>query len=210
MVTHHTRTPFDDTGTPVVIDVDSILWDFMRPIAGWTGIPYERLVARWDSIRDEVDHAHIPQLFMRAFSLRAMRDQGPLPGAVESVERLAGKGRRIILMTDRPTETAEDLIIWLADNGVPWHELRCGSGCKVEVATERGLRVIVDDKPATLERAHGAGMHALTLTYPYNREVVERLGLRAAESWKGLAPQIDEVLATMDDAQPSARALPHE
>lgn len=206
MVTHHIRTPADATGLPVIVDIDSTLWDFMRPIASWTKIPYERLVAQWDSIRQEVGDEESLRLFARAFALRTMRDQGPLPDAVESMERLAAKGRRIVLMTDRPTQYAEDLIIWLGDTGIPWDELRCGSGCKIEVATERGLRVIVDDKPATLERAYEAGMDALTLLYPYNAHVVRQLGLRAASDWRTLAPQLDEVLHALEEAPSSAPA----
>lgn len=198
MVTEIVRTPARPIGAaPLVLDVDSTLWDLMRAIETLTGLPYEDLISDWNAILKYVSVEEARDLFRRSFDLEVMRTEGPLPGVQEAVSRLRDAGHRIVLMTDRPHDTAESLVIWLDQHDIHWDELRCGPGCKITAAGERGIRVIVDDKPSTLEFAHQSGMSALTIDVPYNAEVVRRLGLRSAPDWDGLTPHLEEVLAAV-------------
>lgn len=187
----------------MAFDFDSTMWDMMTALAleveRETGMPaaeaYAIVNSHWDAI-DKVAGDKRNLLIRRSCSIEAMRPMGLYPGVVEATHELERLGYRIVVMTHRPPETITDVALMLSENEAVVHEIQCGEFDKIAACQAAGIDVLVDDKPATIEAAHAAGMIALSLSHPFNSEVIGRLGIVGASGWQ---PElIGQVIAALE------------
>lgn len=169
------------------LDFDSTIW----PILPAMGYAYEQCPT-WEHL--PVLCGGVPQMlagFDAVMTYEAMSRTPLLPGAATEIRRLAGQGVQFDVMTQRPDRFADDVARILHDNRIPFGTLDCSNDInKIALCLARGIRILIDDHPGTIQAAHDAGLTVMTLRYPYNADVVRRLRIASADSWAGLAPKV--------------------
>lgn len=176
----------------IVCDLDSTLWPFndaLREVGGNAASANEWL--GWDELTELCGDERLAiEAFERAQGYDSMRRFGLFPGVSETFAALADRGVRVIVVTDRSRQLADDAARFLVQAGLrsPLHALSPAG--RISFCLEQGIRVIVDDRPGTLEAAHEAGLTAIALRYPYNGTVVDRLGVPNATAWPELSAVI--------------------
>ena len=179
----------------IALDVDATVFRFhaaMALLPGCAHISADR-DTYWGSIAASLPggEGELIDLFKTAFTYRHMRRAGLFEGAREEIAKLAADGVRVHVMTRRLPGYAADTQRFLVDEGLVFDEFTCQDPFdKIALCQRLGIDVIVDDHPETIEAAHAAGMRALTLLYPFNRETVQRLGIEHASHWRDLGPMV--------------------
>jgi hypothetical protein len=197
------NAPRGDDRATVAWDVDSTLWDFLAGFYSTAQFrhaehfphpqPVEDL---WDHVAARIGEAGAQALLPEVYSAAVMGRHGALPGAVEATLAARVAGARVVIMTARPPEAADETALFLDQAGVAWDELRCGFDCKVTACVAEGFGVIVDDHSGTLEKAAVANLEALTISWPWTAEVCTRYPqIIHAPDWAKLTP---EVLAAIE------------
>lgn len=143
------------------------------------------IVAHWDGVTIHAGE-RTPLVFAAALTGAQMRRIGLYPGAAEATHELRGLGYRVMVMTDRDPDTAEDIAAACLDLGIAADELRIGRGEKIGPCLELGVRLLVDDKPTTISAARAAGLAVATLGHPYNLETCAEHDLTPARDWSEL------------------------
>ena len=172
----------------IAIDIDSTLhhyWDDFAAAAErryGVSLPYEQQHT-WEiaGLEPEQLKVCIQETHAEDCVLRAE----PYPGAVETVRRWREAGHFIHITSHRATTAHDATTAWLTKIALPFDELYC-SYDKISRCREIGVDVLVDDSPVNLQRAIDAGMLGATLLHPWNRELVAREDVVAAEDWPGL------------------------
>jgi hypothetical protein len=82
---------------------------------------------------------------------------------------------------------------WLDDIGLRHDALYCGAD-KVAHCRSAGVGLLIDDSPATLRRALGAGIRAATLRHPWNRDVWDAPDVVCADDWAALGRALEPLL----------------
>jgi deoxypyrimidine-specific 5' nucleotidase type C protein (NT5C) len=154
-----------------VIDIDNTLWQFcdafyaelrklnpqFPPIDQWTHFDI------WDPYCSKEE-------FMAAInSIHVDQDNDcyrPYPDARDFLLSLRNHGFRIIIASHRMAETRQPTERWLARHALPYDELHLSFD--KTVLFDRAA-VVVDDAPATLERAVARGVKSAGLLFPWNR-----------------------------------------
>jgi hypothetical protein len=111
--------------------------------------------------------------------------------AVEAARREVDRTFRNV--TRRHDEADPATAAWLEAIGLPYDELHC-SYDKLARAQEIGIDVLVDDAPATLERAREHGIAGATIRHPWNAELCEREGYVCGADWPELAAAVEPLL----------------
>jgi hypothetical protein len=121
----------------------------------------------------------------------------PFPGAVEAIRRWAAAGAAIHVVSDRKSETFDVTRAWLAHIGLPAHTLFLAPRVdKLAYAREHQIDLVIDDKPSLIASLAAANVPVATVSYGYNRAVIE-LALKqgalviAAPTWPRLAVAIE-------------------
>lgn len=192
----------------VAVDLDSTLWPLlqaMQKLPGGERVRIEDCPA-WDLLPKLCGGVpKMLELFRQAMTYESMAATPLLPGAGEAMRALADQGVSIHIMTTRPADRYADTERFLREQEIPFATLTVQDPFdKIALCDELGVRVIVDDQPDLLEKAHAAGMDALTLRYRYNQGVIQALGLGHADHWDDLLPQ---VMAALDRSSAPAAAL---
>lgn len=183
----------------LVIDIDSTVLPLLRVMSRLPG--GERVNYRdcesWDYLPQLC--GGVPQmldLFDRAFRFENMVAEPPFAGCAQYLRAKAREGAQIQVMTDSPQWRQEDVARYLEHFGVPFDGIDCLPQIdKVALMLERGLDVLVDDKPDTVRAAHRAGIRVFTLHHRYVAGTVKELGLPRCETWKQIGAQIDQLFA---------------
>lgn len=186
----------------IIVDADSTLirtLDAMDSLAahGVVGLPgngtvtYD-VVETWDDLVPRCGGLDaMLELFDRAFTYESMLAAGLFDGAREGLEAFQAAGLRSHVWSDRPARFEDDTARFLRDQGVPFDTIDVRQPFdKVALAAERGIRVIVDDKPSTIIKAREAGMTVFALRFRYNAEAIEQAGAIGADSW----PELTELV----------------
>lgn len=186
----------------VAWDVDATLWDFVRGFYDAARAAHPHLPERppegedlWRYVVSDVGLDAARLLLPDLYRPEVMARYGALPGAAAATHAVREAGGRVVIMTFRPPEAATGTARFLDDAGIHWDELRCGYDCKITACVEMGVRVIVDDRPETLDLAVSRGLHALTLRWPHNRHAC-RHPVVHADDYAGLLPAILAALAS--------------
>lgn len=181
----------------VAWDVDATMWDFHRAFYDAARREHADLPERpppgavtWAWVRDRIGLDAATAVLPTVHGFEWMGRYGPLPGAVEATHAVRAAGARIVVMTHRPPEAAQDTERFLDGAGFHWDELRVGTDCKVTACGALGAGVIIDDMPSTLERAVAHGLEALTIVWPHNAALCAEGSVRHAADYAGLLPQI--------------------
>jgi hypothetical protein len=176
-------------GSRFVCDFDGIAWPF---VTGVSRSPHARGLSletcwEWETPIQVVGRARWPEVLAEALTYETMRGVGLYLDFAPAMESLRAQDVEPILMTDRPTEAIRDVRRILDDYGLSWLSVQKATPeQKISFCLEQGLRVIVDDHPETIEAAQSAGLRALSLRFPYNRDMIERLGVVNAPDWSTL------------------------
>lgn len=130
---------------------------------------------------------------------------GLQPGAAAGVSRLRAHGVAVHVCTRRPADLADGAAAALADHGLTWDSFHGSSDVeKVAWCQQRGIGVMLDDKPSTIERAAAAGMTVLSLHWTYNAHLQGAAGVTLVDGWDTLASR---TLAAVQLACRRARGL---
>ena len=180
----------------IAVDIDSTLhhyWDALAAAAHrrfGVELPYEDQQT-WSvtQLRPEQLACCVQETHTEAVVLAAK----PYPGAVEAVRRWHEAGHFIHITSHRAPESHAVTARWLAQIGLPYHELRCDY-LKVDHCVAIGIDLLVDDSPVNLADAADAGIRAATLSHPWNRDVCEEEDVTCATDWPGLEAALAPVL----------------
>ncbi|WP_217924634.1 hypothetical protein [Miltoncostaea oceani] len=186
----------------IALDFDSTLWDLSRATAREAAAELGRdedellaiISAEWGGIDSLGTPEQVMRWFRRCFVIEGMRPHGLLAGVELALAELEAAGYHIVVMTARPDDVIDHVCEFLAEFRAPVHEVRCGFYDKIAECVKEGIDVLVDDKPETIEQAHAGGIRVLTLRWPYNAEVIDRLGIEHTETW---TPDFTERLKTL-------------
>lgn len=95
------------------------------------------------------------------------------PDDLEDLRQLHD-GRGVVFMTRRQgVYPWHQTVDWLERHGIYeplLYVIRSGEE-KHDLCHDMGVPVLIDDNPKTMEAARDAGMHVVTITYPYNESV---------------------------------------
>lgn len=187
----------DGRPSPVVaVDFDATvfpLFDALRALPHVPPMPLEE-ITYWDYLLDQLGGV---EGLVSSLNMVARFDHAsqfaPFEGATRGLAHLVEHHNvRLVVMTDRPPETAPDTLAYLEHHGVPTAGVLCGKlPDKVTPCGKLGADVLIDDRPSTIEAAHAAGMSIHTLAWPYNERERAALGIPGARDW-------DELTATLD------------
>jgi phosphoglycolate phosphatase-like HAD superfamily hydrolase len=183
------------------LDIDSTVFDFHRAVALLPDAGTQHIRAQDDLfygwLADELGgQDNLAAMFKQIFTYDHMRQVGLLPGAAKHINALHDDGAHAYVMTRRDNVFAADTLRFLTDEGLRFDGFACENPFdKVARCQQLGIDVIVDDHPDTIREAHHAGLHVLTLRYPFNAAVVDELGIAHADTWDELAPMLADALA---------------
>jgi uncharacterized protein len=180
----------------IAIDIDSTLhhyWDQLAAVVHrrhGVELPYEQQTT-WHiaSLPEELIREAVLETHSEAMVLAAV----PYPGAAETVRRWHEAGHFIHLTSHRAPEACAATAQWLDRAGIPYDDLHC-SYDKVARCVELGIDVLIDDAPATLERAREHGIAGATIRHPWNAELCERAGYVCGADWPELAAALEPLL----------------
>ncbi len=196
------------TGGPTTfaIDIDSTLYDLMRPARDGFLNLYEESGNReylkgaylsWDEWRSPadacgldawlrvIDYCHSPEIIAR---------QRPFEGAAETLNALQMAGYDLMYISDRNIQAAAATENWLWDNGFPnSNKLHCTRD-KHELMSH--CQYLIDDRPKTLvefvscpdweENSPTRARKGLGLMYQYNRALTDIPDIFLSPTWNGL------------------------
>jgi hypothetical protein len=180
----------------IAIDIDSTLhhyWPLLSAAAKrrfGIELPYDRQFT-WaiSSLREEqlrvcVQDTHTDEAILAA---------EPYPHAVDVVNRWHDGGHFIHVTSHRAGGSAPATKAWLDRIGLRYDELYC-SYDKVAHAREIGIDVLIDDSPVNIVRALDAGIHAATISHPWNEDVCDEEDVICAPDWPELARRLEPLL----------------
>jgi hypothetical protein len=179
-----------------VCDFDGIAYPFVSGVA--THPSAERLALEncwtWET-PIEIAGPAWPEALAHGLSYETMRAVGLFPDFKPAMERLRAVGVVPLLRTHRPPDALAAVQRLLAEEGLGWLDVAAATPQeKIDLCLAEGISVLVDDHPQTLAAAHAAGLRAMALRFPYNSEMIERLGVEEAPDWDVLAGLILAVL----------------
>jgi len=143
--------------------------------------------AQFDELIEE--HYHSPEQILANI---------PYDGAAETLQRWAGRGHEIHIVSDRADATASATSEWLIKNNIPFDFAVFGRKIdKFAYAVKYGLTLIIDDKPSLLEQLVLDGrMVAATIEQRSNSATRRQYGqIISARTWPALARKIEAAVA---------------
>jgi hypothetical protein len=175
----------------VIVDVDSILWDFHNhfwelSIKENMNIPKPKYWSKWDfwegyltekSFYDIVDIVHTNQINYKPFVY-----------AGKVLELLHKKGYYIIIASHRRSNQFRTLQKWLEINDLYYDELHI-SYDKTKLFNE-DVKLIIDDCPSTILHSINIGKKCLSICYPWNKILKKELGTNMKDNLKEIYDSI--------------------
>ena len=185
-------TAQSSTQRGLACDLDSTLWPFNDALreAGGGAVSVDEWLG-WSQLVELCGGERMAtEAFERAQGYDSMRRFGLFTGVRETFAALEEGGVRVVVVTNRSRRLADDAARFLTQAGLRCSVCALSPSERISFCLEQGIRVIVDDRPQTLESAHDAGLTAIALRYPYNGSVVDRLRLPHATEWSELSTVI--------------------
>lgn len=160
----------------VIVDVDSILWDFQKEFNARVRAKYPEKIfpdraPRWASMEDLFPGAEFKNL-LQIFDGMAMDQEQhePFAGAKELLATLRDKGYRVHIASNRTPQAREALVAWLDKNDL-YYDAVFAAEDKSVLFDDPSIDILIDDKPSTQEDGVQRGFLVLTLEYLYNQTV---------------------------------------
>jgi phosphoglycolate phosphatase-like HAD superfamily hydrolase len=187
----------------VAIDFDDTWWQTVlvwRTITGNPIFAYENYLT-WNHPEQWVGSRQaFYELEEKAQTYEAMLDFEPMPGAVETLLELRAHGIDQTFLTARKPHELEAIDRISALHGYQSDRtVSRSSKEKVAYCLEHGIRLMLEDNPSTIEAAHEAGITVVSLRYPYNAEIIDRLGIAHGNSWAELRPILWRLFGIVTD-----------
>jgi uncharacterized HAD superfamily protein len=158
-------------GMRIALDLDGVLADTIRVwLRIWNEERFPKLtyesIDTWDFWRKlGIPESEFAGVFARAW--RMWEEIPPLEeGLAEKVRRLSELGR-VDVVTGRPVEERERVVLWLGKHGIDYERLVVGATDKIRL----GYNVYIDDSPIVATQGASSGRLVLLRDQPWNREV---------------------------------------
>lgn len=150
-------------------------------------------IDEWDFWKRHVDAATFARLVREHFHAdAAIAGNAPYPDAAAVLQRWHKIGAEIHILSDRHSEALPATRAWLKAHQIPSHTVATARGPeKVAYALERGLRIMIDDKPGTIVAAREAGLVTAALHTRYNRHVLDHPATVGGSSWAVIARRLE-------------------
>jgi hypothetical protein len=171
-------------------DFDSTVWpimDVMKHLTGDHRFDAETMSSWYHPVEYAGGDEAFADLTAKSCRLEVMKRFAPFPGAIPALNRFQDRQVELTLLTARPDGTLDAVIDTLALHGHKPHQaVLCSGHDKVQYCLDRGIGILADDAPHTIELACQAGLPIATLLWGYNKDVVKRYHVPHATSWAGL------------------------
>ncbi len=162
----------------IALDLDGVLADTIRVwLRIWNEERFPKLtyesIDTWDFWRKHgIPESEFAGVFARAW--RMWEEIPPLEeGLAEKVRRLSELGK-VYVVTGRPADERERVILWLRKHGIGYERLVVGVTDKVSL----GYEVYIDDSPVVAVQGSRSGRLVLLRDQPWNREVGSNFYIR--------------------------------
>lgn len=172
-----------------MVDVDGILFPWTRAFSTALGgeVFEEDDCPAWAVYPVPVSAEERERAMAFAHSREAILGFGLYPGAREGLERLRGAGMEIHIVTRRGPASIVSTEVALRELGLVFEGYAAAPDLdKTAWCLGNGVRLMVDDKPSTIEEGLAAGLSVFTLGWSYNAHLADQGLLRAAD-WSELA-----------------------
>jgi phosphoglycolate phosphatase-like HAD superfamily hydrolase len=119
-----------------------------------------------------------------------MKRAGVFEYGPQMLEEMRRQGITVHIVTHRSPESLDETEAWLDSMGVEYDDIICNHSHevdKIQYCTDRGIPVILDDKPKTIIDAEAAGVEAVSLAWPYSAKALEEAGGDQAQCWREMA-----------------------
>lgn len=200
----------------IYVDFDDVLCETARHLAGLARDMFGRQVA-YESIAVfdlrqafALSAAEIDELMERAHRTEFLAGIAPVPGGVEAVSALAGRGHDLVVVTGRPATSHDGSSAWLRKHGLGslalLHVDKYGrAATEVTACTPATLDaaefaqvsfdVAVEDSPAALDLLAPRGDCAVIVyDRPWNRGYRHAANMRRAASWREIVEMIERLV----------------
>jgi hypothetical protein len=178
----------------VALDLDSTLVPFVDGVRTVTGIADIRAenLHTYDCIGRLCGSPEVTAAaFAEVWTFENQCRMGLLPGAQDALKAFQCAGIAVHVMTARPVSVAQATRRFLSSVGLNATSFVCDLDVdKVQRCLDLGVEVLVDDHPDTIERGVKAGLRLLSLSWPYNTEVISRYRVPTAPDWTQLLPLV--------------------
>jgi uncharacterized HAD superfamily protein len=181
----------------VAIDVDSTLHDYWQQFSAaamalhGVDLPYAAQQAwRVDALTPQ----QLSEVVAQTHEDERIAEAVAYDGAAEAIQAWKAAGHEILITTHRRPEAHDATAQWLAEQGIPFDQLRCGWE-KVEHCRAVGVGLLIDDSPDNLIRALAVDIAVATIRHPWNADVIaECPEVVHGEDWADLAYTLGETV----------------
>ena len=182
----------------VLVDIDSTLYDankvwckIFAEVVGIKMTPADVII--WDYrsrlVSREVFHALIRD---HLHSREGILARTPYQGAPQALQAWHRRGVKITIASDRAPDLEGVTRDWLERWHIPFDVLLTDAAIdKVDYAKSHGVTLVIDDKPATIEAAHTAGLAVATMLHAYNEPLVRATGVIGSRSWRVIRARVE-------------------
>lgn len=180
----------------VAVDFDSTIYDLTACLARLSGDTRHLNPTDWDHCRTVCGSDEAFEILLaEAIKLDAMLDHIPFIGSIEELRFLQQKGFEVAIISDRPEHNQYDVGAYLKYYGLEVERIFLMRGAeKVSWCLKNGARLLVDDRPSTLEESVNRGLPVASLRHGYNADVIEMYGIPHGYTWAGLSKEINTIL----------------
>ncbi len=196
----------------IYVDFDDVLCETARHLAGLARDMFGRQIVYEDiSVFDlqqafSLSAAEIDKLMEHAHRAEFLAGIAPVPGGVEAVRSMAGRGHDLMVVTGRPAASHGGSSAWLRKHGLGGLALmhvdkygRASSevpdGAPETLGVQEFARVsfdvAIDDAPAALDLlATRSDCAVIVYDRPWNRDYRHAGNMRRAVSWREITEMI--------------------
>lgn len=163
----------------VIVDIDETLWNLTEP--WWEELkkvhpdcPKPGSSSNWEF---QEGYMTKEQCMDSVFKVHCKQDQyKPFPHASYMLEALKDFGYYIIIASHRDPRTRFWTQLWLDKYNLKHDELYLG-WTKHELFDKHNVIALIDDSPATIEKALKKNIKVFAIKYPYNEHFADRAAL---------------------------------
>ena len=114
----------------------------------------------------------------------------PIPGAIETINRLKNNGHQIYFITSRSSKATHDTYEWMDAHGLGIENIFFDRD-KAWVAKRLGLDMFVDDNLSNLDAISERGIETICFDHPWNRTFGRRAHMRY-HKWEDIYNHIED------------------
>ena len=154
----------------IIVDIDNTLWN-LSPVL-WEHLkavnPKMPGPSEWNDWDFWEKYVTMKDLYQVLKNIHMQQDEyRPYPESKHFLETLKKRGFYIVIASHREKKTYDATVKWLNQNGLLFDEVHLSHDKSVLFAESWG---IIDDSPATLDKAASAGIVRVGLLNPWNAD----------------------------------------